>query len=204
MGQTATQKLNYPDSGDQLKQQAQFLETLAKQIDARGRSHSDSLDIASRPPMAIADISVQRTYATDSTSVTPTDSLFILDSVAVDTRGIVDLTSDPHFFNLSESGYWLVGAYVDFFGTPGGSGCTTGGIKLSLDFAGTTPNGLSNFVHDSQVANHVALHSSGLIQVDNSLIPMPMSVFADNSGTGCAATLTVSSGRVWAVKVRDL
>ncbi len=204
MGTTATQKLNYPDSSDSLKLQAQFLETLAKQIDARGRSHGDSLTIAQQPPMAIADISVQRSYATESTAVLDTDSFFILDSVVIDTRGIVDLTRDPKFFFLTESGYWLVGAYVDFFGSPGGSSCTTGGIRLQVQFDGTNPNSTLNFVHDSQVSGHVALHTSGLVQVDGTTLPMPMSVSADNSGTGCAATLTVASGRVWAVKVRDL
>jgi hypothetical protein len=196
-GTTATQKLTYPTSGDILKEQAQYLETLAKQIDARSASNAAVLAKQLNRPMAIVDSTVPNVLSTvQGTAVK-------YDSVVLDTAGLVDLSADQRVINLTP-GYWLLGGYVDFVGSPGGSNCTTGAITLRLNCDNATPNIFSQFAKDF-ADTHTYVQSSGLAQVLNPALPGKQYLTADIAyGTGCTFLLTVNTARMWAFKVREL
>lgn len=201
-GTTATQKLTYPTSGDNLKDQAQYLETLAKQVDARAAANAAILAKQLNRPCAIIDCTVANPISNqDSTS------LVLFDSVVLDTAGLVDLSSDRRVITLSTTGYWLLGCYVNFTGSPGGSGCATNGaLAMSLNSDNTTPGRWSNYVKDLSLG-HCTVHASGLAQVSNPALPGRCYINASlacSSCTGCPTTFTVSTARMWAFKVREL
>jgi hypothetical protein len=196
-GTTATQKLTYPTSGDNLKEQAQYLETLARQVDARVASNAAMLARQLDRPFAVIDCTIPNVIST--TAVNAID----FDSVVLDTAGLVDLSSDQRVITLSP-GYWILGGYVDFIGSPGGSNCTTGAITLRLNCDNATPNVWSQFAKDFSDA-HTYVQCSGLAQVLDPALPGKVYLTADIAyGTGCSFLLTASTARMWAFKAREL
>lgn len=199
-GTTATQKLTYPTSGDLLKEQAGYLETLARQVDARVAANVALLTSQLNRPLAIVDCTLP-----NSISATSSASLIQFDSVAVDTHGLVDLSHDRRVINFSSTGYWLIGAYVDFQGSPGGSNCASNGaIVLEMNSDNITPDRWSNHVKDMN-NGHSYVQVSGLAQ---STDPLNLGrIYLDafiSVGTTCSNTLTVAGARMWAFKVREL
>jgi hypothetical protein len=199
-GTTATQKLTYPTSGDNLKEQAQYLETLAKQLDARVAANADLLARQLDRPCAIIDCTVPNVISNQLSS-----SLIQFDSVVLDTAGLIDLSSDRRVITLNSTGYWLVGGYVDFQGTPGGSGCSSlGAIALALNCDNGVAARWPNFVKDLN-SGHSYLHTSGLTQILSPSAPGRLYMNAALSGgTGCGTTFNVFTARMWAFKVREL
>lgn len=199
-GTTATQKLTYPVSTDVLKEQAQYLETLARQVDTRMQAGAVALAGQLNRPFAIVDCTVLHTV-----SATSSASLVQFDSVVVDTAGLVDFSADRRVINFNSTGYWLVGGYVDFVGTPGGSNCATiGSLVLELNCDNTNPDRWSNYVKDHNTG-HSYVHVSGLAQSTDvtNLGRVYMDAFI-SAGTSCTNILNVSTARMWAFKVRDL
>lgn len=199
-GTTATQKLTYPTSGDILKEQAQYLETLARQVDARTGASADVLARQLNRPLAIIDCTLQNTI-----SATNSASLPLFDTVAVDTAGLVDLSSDRRVITLNSTGYWMIGVYLDFIGSPGGSNCATiGSLNVQLRCDNGTPDRWSNYVKD-QNTGHTYVQVSGLTQI---LLPgSPGKVYSNASisaGTACSNLLNVAGARMWAFKAREL
>jgi hypothetical protein len=127
------------------------------------------------------------------------------DSVLVDTAGLVDLSLDQRVITLNTPGYWLLGCYVDFQGSPGGSNCSTlGAINLKIQCDNGTPNTWSNYVKDFN-AVHSYVCCSGLTQIASPTALGKMYVVADiANGTGCSFSLTAAYARMWAFKVREL
>jgi len=199
-GTTATQKLTYPTSGDNLKEQAQYLETLAKQLDARTAANAAILARQLNRPFAAIDCTVP-----NSISAVNSSSLILFDSVVVDTAGLVDLSADRRVISLNSTGYWLVGAYVDFSGSPGGSNCATiGAINMQLNADNTTPGRWTNYVKDLNLV-HSFVCSSGLCRVLDPALPGRIYLTASlAAGTGCTNVLTAFTARMWAFKVREL
>lgn len=200
MGTTATQKLTYPDSGDQLNQQAQFLETLAKQVDARASANAAVLASQLNRPFAIIDCTIP-----NSISATDSSSLPLFDSVVVDTAGLVDLSLDRRYINLPTPGYWLLGAYVDFVGSPGGSNCATiGAINCALNCDNSVANRWTGYVKDVNTG-HSYVCTSGMAQILSTALPGRVYLSASlAAGTTCTNVFTVSTARMWAFKVREL
>lgn len=198
-GTTATQKLTYPTSGDNLKEQAQYIETLARQVDARSASNAAVLARQLNRPCAIIDCTIPNSISTTA-STSPK-----FDSVVLDTAGLVDLTVDQRIMTLG-TGYWLVGGYVDFLGTAGGgSNCTTGGITLKLNCDNSTPVSWSQFAKDGAAGLHTYVQTSGLALVSSAALPGKLYLTADIAyGTACTFVLTVNTARMWAFKVREI
>lgn len=198
-GTTATQKLTYPTSGDNLRDQATYLATLAKQVDARVKANADILARQLNRPCAIIDCTTPSTIST--TVSTPIQ----FDTVVVDTAGLVDLSLDRRLITLNSTGYWLLGCYVDFSGTPGGSNCTTNGaINLKINCDNGTPSTWSNYVKDFNVV-HSYVCCAGLTQVTSPSAPGKVYLTGDiANGTGCTFSLTTTAARMWAFKVREL
>jgi len=200
-GMTATQRLTYPTSGDNLKEQAQYLETLAKQLDARAAANAAVLASQLNRPFAVIDCTIP-----NSISTTTTTSLIKFDSVVVDTAGLADLSADQRVITLPP-GYWLVGGYVDFLGTAGGgSNCTTGAITLRLNCDNATPNIWSQMGKDGGSGGlHTYVQASGLAQVASPALPGKLYLNADIAyGSACTFVLTAFTARMWAFKVREL
>lgn len=199
-GTTGTQKLTYPVSTDILKEQAQYLETLARQMDARTGASADALARQLNRPFAIIDCTVE-----NQISATNSASLPLFDTVVVDTAGLVDLSSDRRVINLNSTGYWMIGVYLDFVGVPGGSSCATiGSINAQLRCDNGTPNRWSNYVKD-QNTGHSYVHVTGLTQIISPSAPgVVYSNASISAGTGCANLFNVSRARMWAFKVREL
>jgi hypothetical protein len=196
-GTTATQKLTYPTSGDNLKEQAQYLETLARQVDARAKSNAAILASQLDRPFAIIDCTIPNVISTTAVAAIK------FDSVVLDTAGLVDLSADQRVITLPP-GYWLLGGYVDFIGSPGGSNCTTGAITLRLNCDNATPNVWSQFAKDFADA-HTTIQCSGLAQVLSPALPGKQYLTADIAyGTGCTFLLTAFTARMWAFRTRDL
>jgi hypothetical protein len=196
-GTTATQKLTYPTSGDTLNQQAQYLETLAKQVDARVKSNAAILASQLDRAFAVIDCTIPNVISTTA------GTAIKFDSVVQDTAGLVDLSTDQRVINLG-TGYWLLGGYVDFFGSPGASNCTTGAIKLQLNCDNATPTVWSQFAKDF-ADTHSFVQCSGLALVSNPALPGKVYLTADIAyGTGCTFSLTAFTARMWAFKVREL
>ena len=197
-GTTATQKLTYPTSGDNLKDQATYLTTLAKQIDARVAANAAILASQLNRPFAVIDCTIPNQIST--VALTPIK----FDSVVADTAGLVDLSADQRVITLSP-GYWIVGGYVDFVGTPGGSNCATiGGLTLRLQCDNATPSVFSQYAKDPNLG-HTYIQSSGLAQVLNPATPGKLYLTADiATGTTCTFLLTASTARMWAFKAREL
>jgi hypothetical protein len=201
-GTTATQKLTYPTSGDLLRQQAQFIETLARQVDARSGASADSVAIQLDRPFALLDATVPRPYPTSVAAVPDRAGYVVFDSVAVDTAGLVDLTGDPTVILLNQPGTWIVGCYVDYSGTPGGSSCTSlGSLTVNLHAQNASPSTYHAYVKDFNTV-HSYVTCSGLVRVTGTSIGQ-LFVDTDNQGTGCLTTLTVAAARMWAFKARE-
>jgi hypothetical protein len=201
-GTTATQKLTYPTSGDNLKDQALYLRTLGKQVDARVAANAAFLARQLNRPCAIIDCTIPNAININSNQL----SIIKFDTVVVDTAGLVDLSSDQRIIKLTSTGYWLLGFYVDFQGTPGGSNCTSNGsITALLNCDNGTPNTWSNFVHDFNLT-HSYVGGSGLTQITNPALPGNVYVQGTGTGlgTGCTGLLTAATARMWAFKVREL
>lgn len=199
-GTTATQKLTYPTSGDNLKDQAAYLETLAKQLDARSQANANLLASQLDRAFAVIDCTIPNTISTTA------GTAIKFDSVVLDTAGLVDLSADQRIITLP-TGYWLLGGYVDFLGTQGGgSNCTTGAIKLLLNCDNGNPINFSQFAKDVGSAGlHTYIQCSGLAQVTNPALPGKVYLTADVAyGTGCLFTMTANTARMWAFKVREL
>lgn len=196
-GTTATQKLTYPTSGDVLKDQALYLETLARQVDARVASNASILASQLDRPFAVIDCTVPNAISTTAVSAIK------FDSVVLDTAGLVDLSADQRVITIPP-GYWLLGGYVDFIGSPGGSNCTTGAITLRLQCDNATPNVWSQMAKDFADA-HTYVECSGLAQVLSPALPGKVYLTADIAyGSACSFSLTAFTARMWAFRVREL
>ena len=200
-GTTATQKLTYPTSGDNLKDQATYLATLAKQVDARVAANANILANQLNRPCAIVDCTIPNTINITSNQL----SIIKFDSVVVDTAGLVDLSADQRVIKLNSTGYWLIGSYIDFIGSPGGSNCASvGSITVGLNCDNGTPSIFSNYVKDFN-AIHSYVHCSGLVQITNPALPGNVYIQGTGvGGTGCSFLLTANTARMWAFKVREL
>lgn len=195
-GTTATQKLTYPTSGDNLKDQGTYLATLAKQVDARVAANASLLASQLDRPCAIVDCTIPNVIST--TIGTPIK----FDSVVLDTAGLVDLSADQRIMTLPP-GYWIIGGYVDFVGSPGGSNCTTGAVKLQLNCDNATPTVWSQFAKDP--GTHTYVQCSGIGFVSNPALPGKLYLTADIAyGTACTFLLTANTARMWAFKAREL
>lgn len=196
-GITATQRLTYPTSGDNLKEQAQYLETLAKQLDARAAANAAILARQLDRPFALIDCTVPNVISTTAVSVIQ------FDSVVLDTAGLVDLSSDRRVITIPP-GYWLLGGYVDFVGAVAGSNCTNGAITLRLNSDNATPVNFSQMAKDFS-DTHTYVECSGLAQVTDPALPGKVYLTADIAyGSACTFLLTANTARMWAFKVREL
>jgi hypothetical protein len=201
-GTTATQKLTYPTSGDLLKQQAQFIETLARQVDARAGASADAVASQLDRPFAVLDATVARSYPTSVAAVPDRAGYVTFDSVVVDTAGLVDLTLDTTVIFLNQPGTWIVGAYADYSGTPGGSACASiGSLTMNLHAQNATPSTFHAYVKDFNLT-HSYMSCSGLVRITGTSIGR-LFIDTDNQGTSCAAALTVATARMWAFKARE-
>jgi hypothetical protein len=203
-GTTATQKLTYPTSGDILKQQAQYIETLAKQVDARSGSTADAAAAQLDRPFAVLDATIQRTNPTSVTAAPARAAFVVFDSVVIDTAALVDLTADSTVISLTSPGTWLVGAYVDYVGIPGGSSCTSvGSLTLNLRAQNANPSTFHAYVKDLNTG-HSMMCCSGLTRFTNSTTIAKVFISTDNQGTGCGTSVNVFKARMWAFKVREV
>lgn len=203
-GTTATQKLTYPVSTDLLKEQAQYLETLARQIDARASSHAASIASQTNRPFAILDATVQRQYPTSVNAVPDSAGFFDFDSVVVDTAGLVDLTASTKSISLNSTGTWVIGCYAAFTGLPGGSSCASlGSLTVNFHCDNGTPQTWGGYVKDfNTVFSYV--HVSGLTRITSAGSPGLVYMDVDNAGTGCNTLINVLKARMWAFKAREL
>lgn len=209
-GITATQNLSYPTGTDLVKDHSSWVETLARQVDARLTSHD--LDAArygdSRP---LCRLKTSGTQVVTPGSANRLDQIIKFDVVDVDTDGMANLDALNWGVIVNTAGYYRYGFYVSINST----GCVLGtgyaqfAINNSLPSSIPAPQpsfiggGRVTTAPDNQTGYSCNACSSGVARVDNppALIGgVSASIYA---GTTCFTTLTVLTARMWVYKIRD-
>jgi len=189
-GTTATQNLTYPTSGDLLKDQGLYIQTLAEQLEARLNSHDADLARSKVPPFAVVEVLTPNGY--------PLSLPFVFDTVLIDTDGMVDLTVDARKIKLTRTGWWNVGIYAHM----GASGCNPGFFSLYLDSDTNTSGVPIQQFQKENLVGYSAMVSEGDVQAN--VLPCDIHAYALSSGTSCSSSFTLNKARMWAYWVRDL
>lgn len=187
-GTTATQNLTYPTSGDKVRDQGLYIETLAKQVEARLNSHDADLLRSQIPPFALIEAG-SNGYLWGNE--------LVFNRVLVDTDGMVDLSKDARRINLTRTGWWNVGVHLQI----GASGCNPGFVTVYVD--GTDTSGVP--IQQDQRENlqaYSAVTSEGDVQAN--ILGCDIFAYVQRSGTNCASSFTLTKARMWAYWVRDL
>ncbi len=182
---TTTQNLTRTTPTDDPKQVAGYLGTLAREVDQRVRSHFYDLGRSQRRPFAL--ISLASPLTVDWTSY----SYVQYDTVEEDTAGLVDLSVSASRIFLKETGYWMVGGYLQ----------TTGVSAANADiWMGVS--GSYNSVRDGLIgmAPVTVVRTTRVTTPNSSYITGQML----NSGSSGSNFTTIQASQLWAYKVRDL
>jgi hypothetical protein len=109
---TTTQNLVGPTGGDSIQAAGDAVKDLALRVDARLDAHDANLAVSQFPPLTV----VESLVAENMTSGL---GAWPFDTVLVDTQGGADLANDPRRINLTRTGYWMLGGYVECTTAPG-------------------------------------------------------------------------------------
>lgn len=206
MGITATQNLHFTDGTDAVEDHSTNIEVLARQLDARLRSHDLDTDrFGEDKPFCVLDITVPQILTVASgLSV----GAIVFDTIRVDTAGMADLDALPQAMSMRSPGYYQVGFYINSSGT----GCVAGsGAALwqanqsaispypTMALYGSAHSQIVDFANGWPAGGAASI----LARSDDATETWGwMNVLV--TGTSCPATITINYARLWAYKVRDL
>lgn len=204
MGITGTQNLHYPDATDFVEDHSTNLEVLARQVDARMRSHDlDVIRGGEGRPMCVLDAVAPQTIVLNSGN--QFDAMVKFDTVRFDTDGMANLDVEQHSMTFQTRGYYALG----FYGNIPSSGCVAG-TGAALWQAGVNLNIIPRPSLLGDRFNQVTDGNNGWVPGNISCVgivsTLPLAwgwATAGVTGTNCATTLTVNFARLWAFKIRD-
>lgn len=182
---TATQNLTRTTSGDDPREMATYLKTLATETDLRMAAQFYDLGRAQSPPLAALRITSPVVY--DGGQAPP----IVWDTVVEDTSGLVDLSSDPTLIVPNEPGWWAFGGYVQTTGFGSANSDTT----LSI-------GGATNSTRDGGLGLSCP-NVAGMFQVTTPGV-LFLSSYVSWTGSSTSSLTTIYYGEMWCYKVRDL
>jgi hypothetical protein len=189
---TATQNLTRTVASDDPRKMATYLQSLAQDVDLRMASHFRDLARSKNPPFAVLQLNTPAIVDRTSAAGPGTGSV-PFDTAPVDNADLTDMSASAYQIVLTQTGFWLVGAYLlcDGFGA---------GADLSMTLhAGDAEHDTR---HDNITTNQ-GLHVLLPVRVNSLLSITPTYVTLDATSTA-RNTSTVSYAEMFACKVRDL
>lgn len=196
---TATQNLTRTQAGDDPRQMATYLQTLATEADQRMTAHLRDLARALDPPMAVLRLNVPiQLDANVTLPGSPYQGGVPFDTVDLDTGGMVDLSASQFTITLTEPGWWHVGGYALLNGFSPGSSSSDVMANIRANFST-----FSDPRHDGQYG-FFGSGSSGVTQVLSVAGAGPVAMVVTWSGASSTSVTTIQYAELWAVKDRDL